>query len=907
MANIRNRKTNKIRKVISKRQTTINQRHANELQSFLRQQARSNREDSYYSRDEDGDPVFNQFGERTVIKTDAIKPFKHKLHHLTDISLLPIADAHFGARESEREKVRRYAAYAEQDDETYVFFGGDNTDTGIPGSLGDTFDQTMTVEQATNEISEIFSNLTKQKKVITNVRGNHENRARKATGYPHDKHYTSASLNAPACTLHVLEMQDKLDPTKKVYYKFAVVHEASKGGPLGVLDAGYKLARRNFGGDLDAVFVAHRHQNSFGTEVSYIKERGNNRTHKKVTAVISMPAFVTTQEYAMKKSFPFSNTDNNIIRIEQAIDSHGNFIWETTNYSLDVIDAIVNKIRTGDKEAVKALYRGLNYQLSQYKKQMNRLVKEANSTANRTTQGAKRLKATEKHDTFLIHLIKAQKQLADFYANPRPNKNPIVKKDINTTQRKDSIGVVPKSRVNKFDSINCRLPQSLTNTRLYAISNVYINSDPESRINLKKLREDIEAIKNDPKALVAIMGNIFEWDDGIFDFKRGESAVAAFQKFNAKVKVVEKQFAELEEAKNERARFHHYKTLSDHDKLAFYKQLISKKGYADNPYREKYDREALYSMQKEAYKPYIRMLAKELKPIADKILFMNPATQENRIENYREYNPLEQLAKELGLESVYTNARFAQGNLWFKNYLTDENWQQASFLATSGVKNANTPMSLQSRSAHMFQQFKSANVEIITGHNRNAISKEEVFYLHEDGFVVSEVRTIISVGGYRKVLEPNPVHLKSYIIQPDQNRFSIDIAVIPDPSYIGPSIIDKNGKVININEDFFKKLHRVENPDDLKGVEIRGIIKSPYRVTANFVPIQKHQDNLYEKAREKTEVSREIRYNNQLEMISTFQQEVIDIYNESMAAMPPMIDTSAKDFSSIVRDVERVQ
>ena len=844
------------------------------------------------AQDANGYPTFNKFNEPTTLKTDALKCFVHEnFSHIQNPHFYVFSDIHAGVPESELERTARNLEMAINDPDAIIILGGDMIDFSIPDSIGDIFGQSESIAISLEKIKNLF-NVAYEKgkilenKIAANQGGNHDHtRVEKLVGMSFvDQYVKDPKLFTQGWGVHQFQLKSVINPEKTVNYNVLIQHgEAAKGGPLGTVDAGIKAASQLFSGTVHSVFLGHVHQNAFGTEVLFPRDINNNQIYKNILSVFAIPPAVITQNYSLEKGVKPSNTDNNVIVVEQKPDpnSKNSVYFRSFPYSMDAIYAAQNLIRSNDLESLRQMTEKMNVPQTAYTKEMKSLAQKPWSEEN----DASIKRAYLKH---FIDLTELQTAIEHKQVNFVAPKHKLT--TINASERVDTTNRPHKS-ANTFDSMTSTFPKGLEDIHVYVLGDLYVNSDPKFRVNYKKYVGDIYEIRDDPKAVVIMNGNYYKFDDAVFDFKKGESVAVAYEKFKANQKVTKKYLLnllkEFESAEMDKERLKYFSGESDSDRLCEYQKEYEKLVENESEISD-FDRKSIIAMQKIIYQEYTDLLAKIHEPIKDKIILMNEGSEETKIKNFRDYSPMEQLAEQMGIQSTSSDSRFWLLNAKMNNYLTDGNNATAAILGTYGAKGAYTPTALQNRINSIFKQFPGTDINIVTGYFRNAIFKENAFYLDQNGNLFVKPRVAISLAGYPKVLEPNKVHLNSYDAERDMNRYYIDISIHRDPAYINDNYIDDKGRVIEYDEKFFNSLRPINVPEEKEAYLIKQAKKIPYKVSANLVPFN-CKTNLMEDALNNTEESAKIKLKNQIDLVEAFKTDATETYVTAQNAKFPRI------------------
>ena len=93
--------------------------------------------------------------------------------------IIPISDTHIGDPRFNEEKLRGYIDWIMARENAYVVLNGDILDAAIKGSVGDTYEATMTTNEALKYARRLFAPL--KDRILAVTEGNHERRITKDT------------------------------------------------------------------------------------------------------------------------------------------------------------------------------------------------------------------------------------------------------------------------------------------------------------------------------------------------------------------------------------------------------------------------------------------------------------------------------------------------------------------------------------------------------------------------------------------------------------------------------------------------------------------------------------------------------------------------------------------------------
>lgn len=240
-------------------------------------------------------------------------------------------------------------------------------------------------------------------------------------------------------------------------------------------------------------------------------------------------------------------------------------------------------------------------------------------------------------------------------------------------------------------------------------------------------------------------------------------------------------------------------------------------------------------LQRQAYRPYIKDVTKLLTPIKEKIAVINYGNEEEKIFNYRQYNPMFQVAKKLEKEQAYSDNVFWMLHVTLQNELIDNQKMTNTFAGTYGIGNANFLTSVQSKGKTIFNSFKGLDGYLVSGYETNAYERGMGFYTDQFGNLIMKPNVTFYAAGYRKVPETNKVRLKSYVVERELNSSFAHFSMIKSPAYNSNKLVDKEGKLIEFDEEYYNNLQQLvegeANAKAGKQYDLEAPKSLPYKLT----------------------------------------------------------------------------
>ncbi len=380
-----------------------------------------------------------------------------------------------------------------------------------------------------------------------------------------------------------------------------------------------------------------------------------------------------------------------------------------------------------------------------------------------------------------------------------------------------------------FKVYNLKLPKGQEDFKFFCISDIYINSDEKYKVQIKKLKKDIEFIKNMDDAVVVLNGNLFWFDEKMFKFDAIPflKAVKLYVKNIDRVKedfdVFLDVFKDLEAGEN---KVKHFEKMSDDARLYSLKRLIKEdEDFEKNPVNKKLVEMVYPILARKLYDDYVDMYAKLFEPIKDKIAVLNPGNEEEKVINNQQYDPMYLLADKLGIPKKYNGKlaeleipeteRFWELRVKFNSRLTDNRPQEMTMLGSYGILQAKKHKTIQTKMNAIFEDFRGYDYYITSGYEKSFYNPRTVLYPDQQDNVIKKTENYIAFAGYRKVAQPNKVRMASYRAENELNNNYLSISMVRNPAYISEdnlilkdeleTLIQESGKDTNSTSQDYEK------------------------------------------------------------------------------------------------------
>ena len=227
----------------------------------------------------------------------------HKFPDRQDITIIPIADVHLGARECMEQEFISFIDSIKDKPNVYVILGGDLIDNGTRNGLTNIFRATMPPSQQKKEMAKILEPIAS--KILCAVGGNHERRSGKdADDEPiYDILCKIDAENVYRESTAFLKLQfgkTDGDGMKNPTYTIVVTHGA--GG--GQLTSGAVLRGERYGYSIDGadmLVFGHTHRPFTTTPGKIVIDKCNNKVSVKPFKVVNMTSWLDYTDYAAQK------------------------------------------------------------------------------------------------------------------------------------------------------------------------------------------------------------------------------------------------------------------------------------------------------------------------------------------------------------------------------------------------------------------------------------------------------------------------------------------------------------------------------------------------------------------------------------------------------------------------------
>ena len=227
----------------------------------------------------------------------------HKFPEREDITIIPIADVHLGARECMEQEFMRFLDTVKSKPNVYLILGGDLINNATRSSVSNIFEETMRPAEQKKCMAKMLAPVADR--ILAAVGGNHERRSGKDAddGPMYDILCKIDREDIYRENMAFLKLQfgnSKGDGEHNPTYTLVVTHGA--GG--GMLTSGAVLRGERFGyavDGMDALIMGHTHKPFTTVPGKIVIDKYNNRVTVKPFKVINMTSWLDYSGYAMAK------------------------------------------------------------------------------------------------------------------------------------------------------------------------------------------------------------------------------------------------------------------------------------------------------------------------------------------------------------------------------------------------------------------------------------------------------------------------------------------------------------------------------------------------------------------------------------------------------------------------------
>lgn len=227
----------------------------------------------------------------------------HKFPEREDITIIPIADVHLGARECMEQEFIKFIDSIKDKPNVYLVLGGDLINNATRSSVSNIFEETMRPADQKKEMAKILAPVAH--KILAAVGGNHERRSGKDADddpvYDILCKLDREDVYRESMAFVKIQFGEQngngaLNPT----YSLVVTHGA--GG--GMLTSGAVLRGERFGyavDGMDALIMGHTHKPFTTVPGKIVIDKCNNKVSVKPFKVINMTSWLEYSAYAAQK------------------------------------------------------------------------------------------------------------------------------------------------------------------------------------------------------------------------------------------------------------------------------------------------------------------------------------------------------------------------------------------------------------------------------------------------------------------------------------------------------------------------------------------------------------------------------------------------------------------------------
>lgn len=227
----------------------------------------------------------------------------HKFPDRQDITIIPIADVHLGARECMEQEFIKFINSIAEKPNVYVILGGDLINNGLKNSLTNVYEERYRPMEQKKMMAKILEPIAD--KILCAVEGNHERRSlRDSDDSPtYDIMCKLNRENLYRENMAFLKFQFgnvKADGRNNPTYTIVVTH--GHGGGMMTSGAVLRGERTGYAIDgMDALIFGHTHKPFTSVHGKIYIDKNNNKVTVKPFKVINMTSWLEYSGYAMQK------------------------------------------------------------------------------------------------------------------------------------------------------------------------------------------------------------------------------------------------------------------------------------------------------------------------------------------------------------------------------------------------------------------------------------------------------------------------------------------------------------------------------------------------------------------------------------------------------------------------------
>jgi len=247
--------------------------------------------------------------------------------------IIPLADCHIGSKYFDKQKLIGYLKWIKETPEAICIWNGDLCDCGIPGSIGEWWEQEpVTPQEQIRQLVDIVQRFGIEDKILAIVGGsNHPMRAMKLTGHDYDQEFAERlGLRERYCKdagLFKLSLgywtrapvgktaKNKPSGTQQIPYMIYATHGWSAGRQAGAsVNAVRELGA--IWGRVEVFITAHRHLDSATPDVLFEPEYSRPTINEIRREYVVSGSFLRYGGYALRKGLRPNNPGTPRIRLD---------------------------------------------------------------------------------------------------------------------------------------------------------------------------------------------------------------------------------------------------------------------------------------------------------------------------------------------------------------------------------------------------------------------------------------------------------------------------------------------------------------------------------------------------------------------------------------------------------------
>ena len=236
--------------------------------------------------------------------------------NLEEVAIVPICDLHIGSEAFDVDLLKKPFQYVREHENAFIVLLGDILNNTIVDSVGNVYEERANPQEQLDYAIQLFSDF--KGKILACVSGNHEHRTQKKAGI--DLSYTLATaLNIPLydrniAMLDVCVGSKARSSLKRRNYEIVIYHGTGGGRLIGTkVTSATRIT--DMIPDADVYLSGHGHFISSVKDKVILIDRHNKTLLERERWIITAPAYVEREEYALRNLSRLSSPGMVIVKL----------------------------------------------------------------------------------------------------------------------------------------------------------------------------------------------------------------------------------------------------------------------------------------------------------------------------------------------------------------------------------------------------------------------------------------------------------------------------------------------------------------------------------------------------------------------------------------------------------------